>query len=154
VEFIVCRLNLQFDISRGIPIGMRFSTFVALVFLALPSPTKVEQSGNWTNPPDISTVSGFRELCASVDKPFKQQTQQDMWAEPYCLGWMNGLAKGILLGEISHGKITEVCFPKGNSFGQMLRIVNKYIDQHPEWEHRGTEVLAMLALKDAFPCQK
>jgi len=123
--------------------------------LGFPASTKTEAQG--TQPAsavsDISKVSGFRAICSAVDMT-TPQTPLDQMNTSFCLGWVHGLSAGITVANLyTIGKI-QICFPVGNSFGQMLHVIKKYIDDHPEQEHLNTEFLAYSALMAAFPCQK
>ena len=44
------------------------------------------------------------------------------------------------------------CPPDGTTNGQAVRIVVKYLRDHPEELHKHDSVLAFTALKAAFPC--
>jgi hypothetical protein len=128
------------------------------ILLICASTLKPEQEGTPKNTPpdvpDISTISGFNELCGNLDDPNKQQKVMFNFAAPYCIGWVNGFVHGVLIGEVFDNHPLQVCLPQGNSFGQMVRVIKKFIADHPEEEHRGTEVLALWALEQAFPCKK
>jgi hypothetical protein len=49
----------------------------------------------------------------------------------------------------------DVCFPKGNgvSNDQVVRIVVKWLQDHPQELHKGAESLVVCALHDSFPCR-
>lgn len=120
----------------------------------------VAPTGNGSKPatdvPNINTSRGFLQMCASVDKKATDQSPFEMFQSGYCVGWMDGLANGIVVAEIRHN-ITEneiYCPPVGNSFGQMIHIVKKFIADHPEKEHLSTSLIAGLALNEAFPCSE
>lgn len=106
--------------------------------------------------PDIDTTSGFLEMCAAVDKKATDQSQVELFHSGYCLGWIAGLTNGIHLAEATH-RMTEpnviFCPPTGNSYGQMIHIIKKFIAAHPEMEHQSTGTLAGAALAEAFPCK-
>lgn len=46
------------------------------------------------------------------------------------------------------------CTPDNAKAGQILAVVKKYLQQHPELWSKGADLLAAAALKDAFPCKK
>ena len=75
-----------------------------------------------------------------------------------CLYYVNGFVTGINYGtgfaeEKTKQKVpTPFCDPKGVETGQLLRIVLKYISNHPENAHLPTARLIMLALGEAYPC--
>ena len=58
------------------------------------------------------------------------------------ISMLNGLA----------GENADICFPEGNSYGQVLKIVTKFLSNHPERLHEPMPVLVYNALVLAFPC--
>lgn len=44
------------------------------------------------------------------------------------------------------------CLPQGTTIGQAVRVVVKYLEEHPERLHEGKPVLVSSALGAAFPC--
>ena len=106
--------------------------------------------------PNIDTPRGFLEMCAAVDKKPPGQSDIELFQTGYCLGWIAGLTNGIHVAEALH-RMTEpnviFCAPEGNSYGQMIHIVKKFIPSHPEMEHLSTGTIAGAALAEAFPCK-
>jgi hypothetical protein len=51
------------------------------------------------------------------------------------------------------GKKRYICFPEAFTYGQILKIFEKYIDDHPETLHEDLPVLFYNALVTAFPCK-
>jgi|SRR5271157_316949 len=71
----------------------------------------------------------------------------DAWIDGFCRGYIAGLAEpGPLL------TFAPNCPPKGATYGQDYLIVVKYIRNHPEELHKETNILALEALREAFPC--
>ena len=65
--------------------------------------------------------------------------------------YLQGFCAGILAGlsyTDSHG-----CVPNAVTTGQVVRVVVKYIDSHPERMHEDFGALALEALRSAFPCR-
>jgi Rap1a immunity proteins len=46
------------------------------------------------------------------------------------------------------------CVPDRSTVGQAVRVVVAYIDQRPERMHEYFEVLALEALRRAWPCRR
>jgi hypothetical protein len=46
------------------------------------------------------------------------------------------------------------CIPQEVTNGQAVRVVVAYIDKHPEHLHESFNLLAILALGEAWPCKK
>jgi hypothetical protein len=72
----------------------------------------------------------------------------------FCLGFMQGISQtNLLYQQILKGD-AQFCLPAGGiTNGQAARIVVKSLRDHPEDLHKGEFVLAVWALKDAFPCK-
>jgi hypothetical protein len=73
--------------------------------------------------------------------PGNASEQQD--AE-YCLGYINGFVDA----DDRH------CSPDGVTMQQYIRVVVKFLNDHPEKLHLGRAHLVGEALGNAFPCQK
>ena len=66
-------------------------------------------------------------------------------------GFINGLEYGFLLHE---NKITKLfCKPKNITSQQIMKIMNKYLDEHPEDLHYEFGQILIEALVKAFPCK-
>ena len=52
------------------------------------------------------------------------------------------------------GTCYGVCLPERYSMGQAVRIVVTYMEKHPDQMHEQFAYLALLALRDAWPCKK
>jgi hypothetical protein len=133
---------------------MRLLIFLIILTLSLSSASKPETPRPQSQThPDISTPSGFLAMCNAVDQIYAPKTQDQQYSETLCIGWVRGVSKGIVVGQIAAIGKVQICFPQINSYGQMLRIIKKYINDHPEQEQYETEWLAFLAMKEAFPCK-
>jgi len=60
--------------------------------------------------------------------------------------------QGVCLGVII--ATTGFCLPSGVTVGQEVRVVAAYIDARPNRLHEDFRVLALEALKDAWPCKR
>lgn len=96
-------------------------------------------------------------MCSAVDKKPTDQSEIELFQSGYCVGWIAGLTNGMHVAEAMH-RISEnnviFCAPVGNSYGQMIHIIKKFIADHPEKEHLSTGIIAGAALADAFPCKE
>lgn len=132
---------------------------LSLIFLLALFPIPVSSSTEQDSPgwPDVATSGGFLAMCASVDKRPVDSSDVQKIESGYCLGWIAGLTDGIHVAEAVHRVVkpnTIFCPPVGNTYGQMIHIVKKFIADHPEKEHLPTDVVASAALADAFPCEE
>ncbi len=70
-----------------------------------------------------------------------------------CIGFVNGIYSTMQVAAIDP-KFLNACFPEsGLSTQQAIRIVTKYLNDHPEKLHEPDCILSIMALKDAFPCE-
>ena len=49
-------------------------------------------------------------------------------------------------------KLAPICIPQEATLGQVIRVFNAYTARHPETQHHSYKYVALLALKEAFPC--
>ena len=52
------------------------------------------------------------------------------------------------------GMSTTICLPDAPNYDQIIRVVVKYLRDHPEDLHHPRSALMYFALKTAFPCPK
>jgi len=130
----------------------RFLTALALVIgmmVAIPAmAVDITESGN-----------AFLATCSVVEKP---KTSSEKWNDldflhaGMCEGYMDGLANGIGVAASKAGTSVRdswsFCLPAEVTAEQEIRIVLKYIREHPEQAHELTVNLAIWALQTAFPC--
>lgn len=73
-----------------------------------------------------------------------------------CLGWVAGFAEGFLVHDELLGvprRDRLACVPNGESTIRIVRVMKKYLADHPEKARRATRYIASLALAGAFPCR-
>jgi hypothetical protein len=78
------------------------------------------------------------------------------WRDATCLGWVAGFAEGFLVHDELLGvprRDRLACVPNGESTIRIVRVMKKYLADHPEKAHRATRYIASLALAGAFPCR-
>lgn len=76
----------------------------------------------------------------------------------YCMGYLRGFYEGYsakaaanrVLGDAQH---REVCFPDSLPTDQAVRIVVKYLREHPERLQQAANLLVLQAFYAAFPCK-
>ena len=71
----------------------------------------------------------------------------------YCRAFIAGAGDGFETGSIYGGGGQPFCYPEGNTLGQAVRIVMKYLKEHPETLHYFAAELVALALIEAWPCE-
>jgi hypothetical protein len=76
----------------------------------------------------------------------------------HCLGFIEGVLEGLVVGESAGDenhtatKKRYVCIPDGASLGQNVRVVVKWMKEHPKDLHRRAALLIYVALLEAYPC--
>jgi hypothetical protein len=110
--------------------------------------------------PDISRSGrDFLEVCASVGIEKDSVGSRDAARAPRdatCQGWVAGFAEGFLVHDELLGvprRDRLACVPNGESTIRIVRVIKKYLADHPEKARRATRYIASLALAGAFPCR-
>jgi hypothetical protein len=101
----------------------------------------------------------FLRLCSSVEKA--QRTDAETQLGAGCLLYIAGFVDGAETGNVStmvQMKPTTIpkpfCRPDNTENGQLVKIVLKYIREHPEDAHQPTGLIVLWAFQRAFPCLK
>jgi len=132
--------------------GLILTTLLSLLLLAEGVPTAQEL----LSAPDKSGTS-FYDQCASTEKDLEQRDIAGNTQSGYCLGYVAGLTQGVDSSEvIHHVKPSEkvFCLPEGITNIQKVRVIRKYISNHPEEAHDPAQGQALMALREAFPCSR
>ena len=72
----------------------------------------------------------------------------------YCLGFIRGVHE--MHAEQTHWTFGTAyyCAPKNSTYGQLTKVVWKYMDENPELLHKPFIELVTEALRLAFPCEE
>lgn len=71
-----------------------------------------------------------------------------------CGGYIMGIVDGFIYAQIVDPDSTGVCVPdKGYTVGQGVRVLTKYLEDHPEKLNVEVSLLALDAFRKAFPCK-
>jgi hypothetical protein len=102
--------------------------------------------------------NAFVRTCSGLIKGDKDKSYLDVGKEMACLGYIDALKDGvtveIVFARSEHKTVPEpYCIPDGVEMNQLIRVVLKYIEDHPESAHMRTPPLAVLAWRKAFPCR-
>ena len=95
------------------------------------------------------------EVCSSVGGEGNGDAAR-VSRDATCLGWVAGFAEGFLVHDELLGvprRDRLACVPNGVSAIRIVRVMKKYLADHPEKAHRATRFIASLALAGAFPCR-
>lgn len=126
---------------------MRPLLFVYLLLLLI-VPTTSHASG------DGIDGSKLLENCESViDRPQSLGVSEGVGIG-WCLGLLNGLVSVNQVYQDRLGNESLFCLPEGGiSNLQAARVVIKFLRDNPARLHEKGTFLALVALKDAFPCK-
>ena len=120
-------------------------------------------SGCWAQTTGKHDGNQLLEDCGALirhaDSGFK--VSDDSYGAHWCLGYIQGFVGGLDVMAMAESKTYEdyqkrktsyVCFPEGSSYGQDVRVVVKWLNDHPETLHEDANTLTFTALRNAFPC--
>lgn len=118
---------------------MRVIAAVALVGM-LGSATAVATSGN--------------ELSEQCQALIKDPTPPSKYfASGMCAGYINGIIDGLGIAKVLSPGRVAICFPdRGFTSFQAAKVVQRYLDTHPERLNEDAVVLTSTAFRQAFPC--
>jgi hypothetical protein len=112
--------------------------FVVMALFALPGRAQ-------TFTPDGNYLLGACQITIRVaDDPKTHLDIYEAWRDGYCRGIIEGVTSASPL----------VCPTGGVTFGQEVRVVLKFLQDHPEKLHLSGAQLVQDALAQAFPCSK
>jgi hypothetical protein len=117
--------------------------FVALLMAAGPAPAAV-------------TGAELLSRCEAAEKSMdgEKLSGDAMLDAMWCMGYMSGLLDGFSVGDYRVGNAKAVCPPEeGVSRTQALRVVSKWLREHPEAQQKNGRRGAVLALTSAYPCK-
>lgn len=99
------------------------------------------------------------DLLRHVDDNFSEKT--DSYNANWCLGYVQGFVESLDAVEMyetttyedykAH-RHTQICLPAESTIGQDIRVIVKFLQDHPETLHKNRKVLTYKALQQAFPC--
>jgi Rap1a immunity proteins len=107
---------------------------------------------------EFPSASGnaFVRFCSVIDN--SQQDGHDEMHIVACSAYVEGVVDGVN-AEIGFSKSVvgkespkPYCLPKDAENGQLIRMILKYVRNHPEEAHKITSVLIVETLLEAFPC--
>jgi len=106
--------------------------------------------------PDKSGTS-FYDQCGTTEEDLERRNTPENLQNGFCLGYVAGITQGVDSSEvIHHVKTSEkvFCLPDGVTNIQKVRVIRKYIRNHPEEAQNPAQGQALMALREAFPCDK
>jgi hypothetical protein len=98
--------------------------------------------------------NNFLSVCSVLDKPGDQWHGMDSMFVGECVAYVNGIYETMSLYDGLKIVPHAFCPPYNRLQGaQLVRIVLKYLSEHPKDAHGITVALAVVALREAFPCE-
>lgn len=92
--------------------------------------------------------------CTDTVRALNGQRPNSAVAPASCLGLVSGVMDTLTIVNDSLPREERICFPpQGIQYGQGVRIVLQYLNTHPAVLQEGGVLLAVVALRDAFPCR-
>ena len=132
-------------------------TFLPLVML---SALAIAQNQNTYNEVDGNRfLTHCSQLLKHADAGFSAET--DSFDSEWCLAYMQGFSDGWEGSTLAHSKDYEdyrktaqtiFCIPAEVTLGQEIRVVVKWLQDHPERLHHEASAEIVAALRTAFPC--
>lgn len=90
------------------------------------------------------------EECRNISPT--SQTADNAVSIADCMGYITGVIDGSVLVAKADPKNLPLCIPVSVTKGQLIKVVVKYADDHPENLHWIAGRFVMAALEQAFPC--
>ncbi|WP_445730622.1 Rap1a/Tai family immunity protein [Methylocystis sp. IM2] len=115
----------------------RYAVFLSLAILGTPDAEAEE---------DFNSGNSYLEPCRKA--ALAEHIRADIF-EAMKIGYCMGTVETILSVSPSVG----VCAPKGATNSQAIRVVTRYLDQHPEKTNEDFRFLTRDALTEAWPCR-
>lgn len=109
----------------------------------------------------MANGSKLLQQCQETLVIFNGGTSQNPSDAAQCLGTINGTVDGLYIANRIYSDQLKkelppvICWPDATvTKDQSVRIVVKYLREHPENLHMGDSLLITLGLVSAFPCGK
>lgn len=85
----------------------------------------------------------------------KISSSDDQLGMGQCIGLVEGVRNTLIYVNNEFSPDVKICWPeKGISNGQAIRILVKYLNDHPANLNMEQTFLTIVAFKDAYPCKK
>ena len=107
------------------------------------------------NAEDLNSGTEFIRQCAVMVKYLDGDTEVSGFDATSCLSFVDGFVYGYATSYVTFGAEPNdqgICFSAGHTNAQHVRIIYKYMQDHPEKLHLDKGILVNDALHEAFPC--
>ncbi|MNC27209.1 hypothetical protein PS893_00244 [Pseudomonas fluorescens] len=95
------------------------------------------------------------ELAAQCQAFIKDPTPPSQYFDSgVCAGYISGMVDGLSMVRAVSPEKVSICFPQQNfTTLQGVKVVQRFLDTHPERLNEGAGILTATAFRLAFPCQ-
>ena len=94
-------------------------------------------------------------LLARCDLALKpQQTEAESLDAVWLLGYVDGFEGGVLVASSEVGAPAPFDIPADVTAGQRVRVIKKWLEDHPAELHKHYALLIWMAFRDTFPMKK
>lgn len=92
--------------------------------------------------------------CSDVVRSMDGLKARNLYAAGSCLGLVSGVMDTLTIVDDSLPPKEKICYPsQGIPYGQAVRVVLKYLNDHPSDLHQNASVLTADALRTAYSCK-
>lgn len=85
-------------------------------------------------------------------RQYRDADTADSFDAGMCFGFILGTHSGYFIARTGSQQKLVFCIPSGVTNLQTVKIVVKYLNNHPEELHQSADVLVIEAMTAAFPC--
>lgn len=71
----------------------------------------------------------------------------------WCLGYVEGIRDTAHIYQSIFKENKVYCIPQGVENGQIIRVILKYLNEHPHMLHEHESLLGMLSIRNSFSCE-
>lgn len=127
---------------------MRLVFSVLLFILSSSLPARSLESANEL----LGGCEGFLRAYRPAGAGFRLEAPNGAVYE--CWGYINAFQQLSALVDDGHKPLTGACVPPEGTAVQILRVVVAYLQRHPERLHERAGLVALSAMREAFPCRR
>jgi len=115
-------------------------------------------AGNANAEVATSDGKGLLTVCnvalKSITDGMDNLSDLELMNSSFCIGLAVGIKVSNVMEQASADDNLQYCIPSSASPEQLIRVLVKYLENHPENLHETPAVLISVAFIKAFPCKK
>ena len=136
-------------LSMNRPLLLLF--FVSFYMLSTPTDAAVEHANGWSGLDGNAMLPACQAAIELADgKKLSDSRAADAIR---CLGYVTGFLDGFGARDNAPGSSAVLCFPEGVNSFQMVRVVTKWLQDHPARLHEPAWSCVFAAVHEGFACQ-